>query len=129
MATTGRDSGNTEAGRLAADAGGTRREVEESLGWVARLRQDKQFWVIAVLAISGGGLAASLYIVPWGAGLDNRGITLAGTWLFLISGLIWLGASITLTWWVARDFGSLVGRLAKGVRRLAPDANPQVEEK
>lgn len=129
MATTGGDSGNLETGRLPVDAGETRRQVEEPRGWITRLRQDKQFLVIAVLAVSGIGLAASLYIVPWGDRVDNRGTMLAGTWLFLISGLIWLGASITLTWWAARDFGNLVGRLARGIRRLAPNANPQVEEK
>jgi len=129
MATTGGDSGNLETGRLATEAGETRREVENARCWAARVRQDKQFLVIAVLAASGIGLAASLYIVPWGASLDNRGAILAGTWLFLISGLIWLGASITLIWWAARDFSNLVGRLAKGIRRLAPNANPQMEEK
>ena len=92
-------------------------------------RQDKQFWAVVVLAISGVGLAASLYIVPWGDSLGNRSIMLAGAWLFLISGLIWLGATIALTWLLARDVGNLVSRLAKGVRRLAPNANPQVEEK
>lgn len=129
MATTDGDSGNLETGRLAADAGEKRREIAEPRGWAARVRQDKQFLIIAVLAASGIGLAASLYIVPWGANLDNRGAILAGTWLFLIFGLIWLGASITLICWAARDFSNLVGRLAKGIRRLAPNANPQMEEK
>lgn len=129
MATTGRDKGDLETGRLAVDAGETRREVAEPRSWATKLRQDKQFLVIAVLAVSGIGLAASLYIVPWGDSLGRRGVMLAGTWLFLISGLIWLGASIALTWWAARDVGNLVGRLAKGIRRLAPNANPQVEEK
>ena len=129
MATNGGNSGNPEPGRSPADAGEPRHEVEERRGWLTKIRQDKQFLVVAVLAVSGIGLAASLYIVPWGASLDNRGTTLAGTWLFLISGLIWLGASITLTWWAARDFSNLVGRLAKSIRRLAPDANPQMEEK
>ena len=128
MATTDRGRGNLETGRLPVGAGEPRREVEEPRGWAARLRQDKQFLVIAVLAVSGIGLAASLYVVPWGDSLGNRGIVLAGTWLFLISGLIWLGASIALTWWVARDVGNLAGRVA-GIRRLAPNANPQVEEK
>ena len=77
-----------------------------------RRRQDKQFWAVAVLAVSGIGLVASLYIVPWGYGLDNRGIMIAGTWLFLISGLIWLGAFIALTWWMAHDVGNLAGRLS-----------------
>ena len=129
MATADRDKGHPETGRLTVDAEETRREVEEPRGWAAKLRQDKQFLVIAVLAVSGIGLAASLYIVPWGDSLGNRGVVLAGTWLFLISGLIWLGVSIALTWWAARDVGNLVGRLAKGIRRLAPNANPQVKEK
>ena len=119
MATTDRDKGNLE----------TRREVEGPRGWATTLRQDKQFLVIAVLSVSGIGLVASLYIVPWGDSLENRGIMLAGTWLFLISGLIWLGASVALTWWVARDVGNLIGRLTKSIRRLAPNANPQMEEK
>ena len=128
MATTDRDKGDLETGRLAVNAGETRREVEEPRGWATKLWQDKQFLVIAVLAVSGIGLVASLYIVPWGDSLGNRGIMLAGTWLFLISGLIWLGAFIALTWWLARDVGNLVSRLARGIRRLAPNANPQVEE-
>ena len=129
MATTDGDSGNLEAQRLPADAGETQREVNEPRGWATKIRQDKQFSVIVVLAVSGVGLGASLYIVPWGDSLGNRGIMLAGTWLFLISGLIWLGASIALTWWMARDVGRLVSRLAKSIRRFAPDAGPQVEEK
>ena len=129
METADRDKGKLETGRLTVDAGETRREVEVQHGWAAKLRQDKQFLVIAVLAVSGIGLAASLYIVPWGDSLGNRGIVLAGTWLFLISGLIWLGASIALTWWVARDVRNLIGHLTKSIRRLAPNANPQVEEK
>ena len=128
MATTDRDKGDLETGRLAVNAGETRREVGEPRGWATKLWQDKQFLVIAVLAVSGIGLVASLYIVPWGDSLGNRGIMLAGTWLFLISGLIWLGAFIALTWWLARDVGNLVSRLARGIRRLAPNANPQVEE-
>ncbi len=129
MATTDSDSGNLETVRLAVDATEPRREVEEPRGWATRLRQDKQFLVLAVLAVSGIGLAASLYIVPWGNSLGNGGIMLAGAWLFLISGLIWLGASIALTWWVARDVRNLIGHLTKSIRRLAPNANPQVEEK
>ena len=122
MATTDRDSGNPETGGLAVDKGETR-------GWVTRLWHDKQFLVMAVLGFSGMGLAASLYIVPWGDSLGNRGIMLAGTWMFLIFGLIWLGASVALTWWMARDVGNLIGHLAKGIRRLALNVNPQVEEK
>ena len=129
MATTDGDSGNLEAQRLSTDTEETRREVEKPRGWATKLRQDKQFSVIVVLAVSSVGLGASLYIVPWGDTLGNRGIMLAGTWLFLISGLIWLGASIALTWWMARDVGRLVSRLAKSIRRFAPDAGPQVEEK
>ena len=129
MATTDGDSGNLEAQRLPAGAGKTRREVEESRSWATKLRQDKQFSVIVVLAVSGVGLGISLYIVPWGDSLGNRGILLAGTWLFLISGLFCLGASIALTWWMARDMGRLVSRLAKSIRRFAPDPGSQVEEK
>ena len=70
MATTERD-GDLETERLAVDAGETRREVEEPRGWATKLRRDKQFLVIAVLAVSGIGLAANLYIVPWG---DSLGI-------------------------------------------------------
>ena len=129
MATADRDKGNLETGRVTVETGETQGEVEEPRGWATKLSQDKQFVVIAILAVSGIGLAASLYIVPWGDSLENRGIMLAGTWLFLISGLVWLSASIGLTWWVARDVSNLVGRLAKGIRRLAPNANPQMKEK
>lgn len=129
MATTDGHSDNLEAQRLPADAGETQREVNEPRGWVTKIRQDKQFSVIVVLAVSGVGLGASLYILPWGDRLGNRVIMLAGTWLFLISGLIWLGASIALTWWMARDVGRLVSRLTKSIRRFAPDAGPQAEEK
>ena len=129
MATTERDRGNVDTERLRVGAGETRSEVEEPRGWATRFRQDKQFLVIVVLAVSGVGLGASLYIVPWGDSLGNYGIMLAGAWLFLITGLIWLGASIALTWWMARDVGRLVSRLAKTIRRFAPDASHQVEEK
>lgn len=129
MATTDSDSGDLETARLAADAAEPRREVEEPRGWAARLRQDKQFVVIAVLAVSGIGLVASLYIVPWGDSLGNRGIMMAGTWLFLVSGIVWLLASIAVIWWVAREEILPQWRWFKGVVRLSPKAHADMVDK
>ena len=120
MATTDRIRGSWKQGVWPWTRGKRDARLRSRAAGLQSSGRDKQFLVIAVLVVSGIGLVASLYIVPWGDSLGNRSVMLAGTWLFLIAGLIWLGAFIALTWWVARDVGNLVGRLAKGIRRLAP---------
>ena len=129
MATTDRDSGNAETISAAAVEVGQDSEEQSSVPQ-SRWPSLPWWWLgFALMGVSGAGMIAGLYGIPWAANHGHHGIMMAGTWLFLISGLIWLGASIALTWWVARDVGNLVGRLAKGIRRLAPNANPQMKEK
>ena len=131
MATTDRDSAKVETISPSASV-----EVEQAREKRSDARQAQRpalpswWWIgVALVGVTGAGMIAGLYGVPWAANQGRHGIMMAGTWLFLVSGIVWLLASIAVIWWIAREEILSQWRWFKGLVRLSPKAHPDVVDR
>lgn len=130
MATTDRDSAKVETISAAANAEAEQVREEQNSGRQSRRLSLPWSWVgIAIVTVSSAGMIAGLYGVPWAANQGHHGIMMAGTWLFLVSGIVWLLASIAVIWWIAREEILPQWRWFKGVVRLSPKARADVVDR
>ena len=126
MATTGRDSGNPETGRLAAGGVVANVGASEVPGAVAKRSR----------ALDSGGLfytyagATSVTFLGalsliWGNHQDSVVLQSVGMCLLLVGCLVWTTAFTVMTWWMARDTSPLlwqgIKRARKGLPKKAAD--------
>ena len=131
MATTERDTAKVETMSQAADVEvGQAREEQSGGGQSRGPALLSRWWIGTVLVgIGGAGMIAGLYGVPWAASQGHHGIVIAGTWLLLVSGIVWLLASATAIWWIAREEILPQWRWFRGVVRLSPKAHTDMVDR
>ena len=126
MATTDRDSGNAETISAAAVEVGQDSEEQSSVPQ-SRWPSLPWWWLgFALMGVSGAGMIAGLYGIPWAANHGHHGIMMAGTWLFLISTIVWVLASFAVIWSLTHDTVRQLWRSVKSIVGLSPKAHADV---
>ena len=122
MATTDRDSGGPGTLGAAATIEAGRVCEEQSSGRQSRGPTLPSWWWIGtvLVGVSGAGMIAGLYGVPWAANQGHHGVMMARTWLFLISTIVWVFASFAVIWWLTQDTVRQLWRSVKSIVRLSP---------
>ena len=129
MATTDRDSVKVETTSAAAVEVEQVSE-EQSIGRQSRWASLPWSWLgIALVGVSGAGMIVGLYGIPWAANQGHHGVKMAGTWLFLISTIVWMFASCAVIWWLTQDTVRQLWRSVRTIARLSPKPHADVVEK
>ena len=94
---------------------------------MARLRSDRVFRLVLVLASSGIVSIVGGYALVWGDSQDSFAVMLTGTCLMVGGVLAWLGSLGMLTRWIVRDTVVLARHWLKGVRNPSRNADAKLE--
>ena len=121
MATTNRDKGNLETGRLAVDGGAVNDGMGEVSGTVAeRSRVVDSGGLFYTLAGATVVTFLGALALLWGDSQDNVLAQAVGMCLLLVGCVAWVAGFGVMTWWMVLDTGPLLWRWLKRTRKGLP---------
>ena len=130
MATTDRDNGNLETGRLAVDGGSVNGGVGEVPGAVVkRSRLVSSDWLLYSFAGATAVTFLGALALIWGDNQVNLAAQAVGMCLLLVGCVAWTVTFTIMTWWMVRDTGPLLWRGIKQIgKRLPKQSGDGIED-